>query len=124
MSRELHPNHLKYIKAPTIQMIDKVMDAYGVEEKQFERFFGIYKYCIKHVRNNFRPFPVQHWHIIYECLKLIEEGKDLPLYRQDIPKAPESSLVQKIFKSFSSSKKKSTPKRKTIKRTGSLCELC
>lgn len=101
-------------------MIEKVMAAYGVDEKQFERFFGLYAYCVKHVRRGHRPLPVQHWHIIYECLKLLDEGKPLPIYREDIPQHSEG---KKVFSLFKKPKKKST-KLKTIKRTGTLCELC
>lgn len=121
MSRELHPNHLKYIKAPTMEMIQKVMDAYGVDEAQFERFFGIYRWCVKNIKRGARTLPVQHWHIIYECLKLIEQGKELPLYREDIPKAAEE---KKIFSMFKKSSKQRTTKKNKVKRTGSLCELC
>lgn len=120
MGRELHPNHLKYIKAPTIEMIDKVMAAYDVDESQFERFFGIYRWCIKNIRRGVRSLPTQHWHIIYECLKLIDEGKELPIYREDIPKA---AAENKIFSLFKKPAKKRSIKNK-IKRTGSLCELC
>jgi hypothetical protein len=121
MGKMLHPNQLKYIKAPTIDMIDKVIDAYGVDGKQFERFFGLYTDCIKHIRRGLRQLPTHHWHIIYECLKLLEQGKELPIYREDIPKHPEE-------KNFLSRFKKSTIKRTAtknkVKRTGSLCELC
>ena len=117
----VHPNQLKYIKAPTIEMIEKVRAAYGVDEKQFERFFGLYAYCIKHVRRNVRQLPVHNWHIIYECLKLLEQGKELPLYREDIPKYPEQD---KFFRLFKKSAKKRTTQKNKVKRTGSLCELC
>jgi hypothetical protein len=122
MGRELHPNLLKYIKAPTIEMIDKVIDAYGVDGKQFERFFGLYADCIKHIRRGLRQLPVHHWHIIYECLKLLEQGKELPIYREDIPKYPEQNKFLSMFKKRPS-KKRTTTKNK-VKRTGSLCELC
>ena len=121
MSNFIHANHFKYIKAPTIAMIEKVIDAYGVNEKQFERFFGIYAFCVKHVRDGKRPLPVQHWHIIYECLKLIEQGKELPLYREDIPKHPQENKFLSLFKKPA---KKRTTKKSKVKRTGSLCELC
>lgn len=121
MGRELHPNHFKYIKAPNIEQIEKVINAYGVQEKQFERFFGFYRESIKLVRRGVRLLPVQHWHIIYECLKLIDEGKPLPLYREDIPKHPQENKFLSLFKK---PKKQRTIKKQTVKRTGSLCELC
>lgn len=122
MSRYFHPNHLKYIKAPTIEMIEKVMESYGVGEKQFERFFGIYAFCVKHIRQRKRSLPVQHWHIIYECLKLIDAGLPLPLYKEDRPKPPENKTILSLFKN--PNKKRTTTKKYKVKRTGSLCELC
>lgn len=123
MGRHLHPNQLKYIKAPTIEMIDKVIEAHGVPEKQFERFYGIYWSCIKLVRQNKRPLPVQHWHVIYECLRMIADDKPLPIYRDEIPQPPKSTFSLN-FPFFKKEKKKKSPKRKSIKRTGTLCELC
>lgn len=123
MGRYLHPNHLKYIKAPTIEMIDKVMAAHGVEEKTFERFYGMYYTAIKHVRRGIRQLPVQHWHIIYESLKLIAEGKPLSPYKDEQPLPPKSAFKLDTL-SFAKPKKKKKPRKKTIKRTGTLCELC
>lgn len=122
MGHYIHPNHFKYIKAPNIEQIEKVMNAYGVDEKQFERFFGIYAFCIKHVRMGHRKLPVQHWHIIYECLKLIEQGKELPVYREDIPKHPQENKFLSMFKK--PAKKRTTERKHKIQRKGSLCELC
>lgn len=124
MGRYLHPNQLKYIKAPTIEMIDRVRNAYGVDEKQFERFFGFYRETIKKVRRGERKLPVEHWHTIYECLRLIDEGKPLPLYRDEVPQAPSTSSFNKKLLNLFKTKKKKKPRTKAIKRTGTLCELC
>lgn len=123
MGGYIHQNQLKYIKAPTIEMIDKVIEAHGVNEKQFGRFYGFYETCIQQIRKRKRQLPVHHWHVIYESLRLIEDGKPLSVYRDEQPQPSESSFKINI-PSFITPKKKKKPKRKTIKRTGTLCELC
>jgi hypothetical protein len=116
-----HPNSSKYLKAPSIEQIKKVIDAHGVVTPQFERFYDMPEKTLQKTLRGERSVPVKYWHIFYECLKMIDNGKPMPLYKEDQPKEP-SFKINIPF--FNRSPKKKSPKRKTIKRTGTLCELC
>jgi len=119
-----HPNHLKYLKAPSWEQIRKVVDAHQVGDKQFERFYGMAENTLNKTRIGDRQLPVRYWHIVYECLRMIDDEKPMPLYKDEQPVAPESNLFSRSITFFKSPKKKKSSKKKTIKRTGSLCELC
>lgn len=77
-----HPNEYIYLKPPTYEQIMQVIKAHGVNPSQFERFYGIYRYCIKQLNPNIKTntlrLPAKHWHIIFESLKKIEAGEPLP----------------------------------------------
>jgi uncharacterized protein (DUF2249 family) len=118
-----HPNQLKYLKAPSWEQIEKVVQAHGVVGQQFERFYGLSPNQLAKCKRGDKQLPTKHWHIIYECLRMIDDGKPMPIYKDEQPQPPESTFNIRI-PSFSFSQKKKAPKRKTIKRTGSLCELC
>lgn len=118
-----HPNSFKYLKAPSIEQIKIVVAAHGVNPKQFERFYGMTQKTLEKIGRGDRNLPVKHWHIIYECLKMIDEQKPMPVYKEDQPQPPQSSFKINIPFFKPSTRKKSKPK-KTIKRTGTLCELC
>lgn len=62
----IHPNSYKYLKAPTIEQIEAVVEKTGVSEAQFERVYGLYDGCICHVRIGFKPLPAKHWHLFLE----------------------------------------------------------
>lgn len=121
-----HPNQLKYLKPPSWEQIEIVLKAHGVSGQQFERFYGMYPNQLAKIKCGDKNLPAKHWHIIYECLRMIDEGKPMPVYKDDQPQPAEAptSTFRINIPFFKPSKKKKTPKRKTIKRTGSLCELC
>jgi len=59
-------NNIKYLKAPSIDLIESVVKKFKVSESQFERFFGISKGTIKYVRMNLREMPSKFWHLFYD----------------------------------------------------------
>jgi hypothetical protein len=63
----LGPNYYRYLKAPTPEQIDQVVNETAINTAQFERYFGIYKKCISHARSG-RTLPIKYWHIIFENL--------------------------------------------------------
>lgn len=120
-----HPNQLKYLKAPPWEQIEKVIQAHGVTAQQFERFYGMSATILQTVRRGDKSLPAKHWHVIYECLRMIDDNKPMPVYKDEQPKPAEPSAFKINIPFFSFTKKKKAPKkRKTIKRTGTLCELC
>lgn len=74
-------NQKRYLRAPTIEEIDLVLEHLGVSQTHFERFFNIYPNCIAQLhmgdRSNViksngeehkRKLPLKFWHIIFENL--------------------------------------------------------
>lgn len=119
-----HPNQTKYLKEPSWEQIRKVIDAHGVNDQQFERFYGISGTMLQKVRRGQKKLPVKHWHVIYECLRMIDENKPMPVYKDEQPQIPETTPFKINIPFFNKPKKKKSKKSKTIKRTGTLCELC
>jgi hypothetical protein len=66
MRRSQHPNALRWLHPPTIEIIDAVIKKHNISETRFEDFYGIYFGCIRQVRMGIRSMPVQHWHLFFD----------------------------------------------------------
>lgn len=60
-------NRKKYLKAPNLSLIEKVIKKFDVSESHFELFFGIPSGTIKAMRyNSTRQMPAKYWHLFYD----------------------------------------------------------
>ncbi len=66
MTEREEENRRLYLKAPTIEQIEKFRKKLKVSAAQFERFFGIPRATIRNIRVGGRDLPVKFWNIIYE----------------------------------------------------------
>lgn len=62
----IHPNHYKYLKAPTVEEMEAVIKASGVCDAQFERFHQMHTCSIKFHRMGYRTMPAKYWHLFLE----------------------------------------------------------
>lgn len=107
MKRHEHPNAKRWLKAPTIEEIDAVVEASGASEPRFESFHGIYIGCIAHVRLGVRDMPLKHWHIFLDKTPEKRMNRNMSKTTPKIPEqrtsASSTSRLKRLIESSTTS---------------------